>query len=258
MGTSTTYGGPPQWKSVKSAVSRAAGQGPLTSHKAASTVRDFVTAMASSNTGGFGNGSKGTGGGGGSRSRRIGGRSGKGSGIRGAAASVGQFLRDVQRIGLREVLRTRGCEDIDDFSPTELVLLLADVLGGADSTIDGSDLTNALCDLLRELTENAENIEQAEKLLQTAATRLEQIVRDLIGYYIFERYNTTMSSRLDGKLNVKQADASLMEVRRFIDTEIQLTGTIRDLSNINWRGAEGTEIIEEILQQTIAVFMEPL
>lgn len=254
MGTSTSYGGSPKWKSVKNAVSRAAGQGPLSSDKASSTVRAFVAAMAKSRTGGFGaHRGAGQGSRGGSGGRR--GRTGKSSaGVRGAASAIGQFLRDVQDHGLREALKQVGVSDIDNLSPTDLVLQLAELLGGGDSTIDGADLQNALCELLRSLTEGANTLSDAESLMRDAGAHLEQVIRDLIGNYIFERYNTTFSSTLDQRLAVSQTDVSLDEVRRFIDTEVELRGVSRDLSGVNWRGQEGAAIVDEILQQTIAVF----
>jgi hypothetical protein len=162
----------------------------------------------------------------------------------------------VQRHGLNDALQALGCESVDALSPTDLVLLLATLLGGSDSTIDGVDLQNALCELLRDLTADASTLKDAETSLQSAAGGIEQVVRDLIGNYIAERYNTTMSARLDGKLSTTQTDASLGEVRRFIDTELQLKGAVKDLSNVDWKGTEGSSIVEELLQQTIAVFTE--
>lgn len=258
MGTSTSYGGSPKWAGVKNAVSHAAGQGPLTAQKTASVVRAFVAAMASSDTGGFGLQARSGAGNG----RRSGGGRARGSvqrnraNVRGAAAAVGRFVRDVREYGLREALRQAGCDNIDGLTPTDLVLMLAELLSGADSTIDASDLRNALCDLLYALLEDAKSMEEAELLLQASDSRLEQIIRDLIGNYIYERFNTTFASRLDARLRVSQSDTSLNEVRTYIETELQIKGTARDLSSVNWKGAEGAGIVEEILQQTIEVFRE--
>jgi hypothetical protein len=258
MGTSANYGGPPNWGPVKASVTRAAQQGHLTQQKAATIMSNFVSAMSDSPRGGFvaggggGGGHSGGGGAGGGRGGRK--SSSRSRGVHGIAASVGSFLSDVKERGLRDALRGLGIGNIDDTEPESLVLILADVLGGSGSTIDEVDLRTALCELLRELTKDLQDINQVETALRTAAANLEQVIRDLFGHYIFERFNTTNCANLDAKGGVAKTDSFLGEIKRFIDTQLRLEGTRRELTSVNWRGTEGKSIVEEILQQTIAVF----
>jgi hypothetical protein len=260
MGTSRDYGGSPNWGGVKAAVARTAGEGPLSGQKTQRIVRNFVSNMQGAPRGGFtggrGGGGGGGAGGGGGGGRRGGRRHVGGGGLPGVAASVGSFLSDVKERGLELALKEIGIDGVEGKEPGELILLLADILGGPGSLIDEVDLRSALTTLLRELCKAQTDLEGVETALQGASMNLEQVVRNLFGHYIFERFNTTMCARLDGVTEVPKSDNYLAEVRRYIDTQLALEGDGKDLTRVDWKGSEGAKVVDYILQDTIRVFTD--
>jgi hypothetical protein len=258
MGTSKNYGGSTNWSKTKNDVSRTALGGKLTTEQAKRLVGKFASDMAGASRGGFGNPSRGGGGGGGSGSggSRSGEGRGGGGGVRGAAAALGNFLSDVQDRGLKSALEERGIHDLEDGDPNVLILQLADLLGGPGSLIDEVDLRAALCELLRELCGDKEHFTSVEQAFKTAAANLEQVITSLFGHYIFERFNTTMCARVEAQTQGERADRFFEDVHRYIDTELKLEGAAKDLTKIDWRGKEGIEVVNRILNQTIDIFKD--
>jgi hypothetical protein len=200
-------------------------------------------------------GARGGGGGGGGGSRSGGGKGGGGGGgVRGAAASLGSFLKDVREHGLKSALEERGFTDVEGRDPNELILLLADILGGPGSLIDDVDLRAALCELLRELCRDQNNFASLEEAFRGASANLEQVITSLFGYYIFERFNTTMCARVEAAAQGERSDRFLKDVHRYIDTQLKLESAVKDLTKIDWKGKEGIEVVDRILDQTIDVF----
>jgi len=173
--------------------------------------------------------------------------------LRGTAQALGSFLSEVAIHGLKGALAALGITDLAGKSPTEIALLLADLLGGPASTMDDVDLRAALCELIRELTDAAADLTEAEAALQNAAADLEQVIRNLFGHYIFERFNATMCGPLDQKKSVQNSTALLSEAKRYIDTCLLREGHTQDLTQVDWGGAQGGQIVERILQDTIAI-----
>lgn len=262
MGTSANFKGPPEWSPVKGAATRAAGSGHVTPQKAAALVRSFVGKMGESGRSGFGGGrggsrsggGGGTGGGGAGGGRGGGGGSGSSRGVRSAAQAFGSFVADVARKGLGEALRTRGFGSIDGKTPEEIAVALLEALCGPGSTIDAVDLRNALSDLLNGLLDNAVDFAAAEQAIAAAAGSLGQLVQDLFGKYIFQRFQTTTYAPIEAKHGAAAADGCLEAVRDYIDSELRLEGASRDLSGMDWSGKEGADFVDSVLARTVEVF----
>jgi hypothetical protein len=257
VGTSANFEGPPNWSPVKSAVTRMTGSGHVTRHKAGSMVRSFVGKMRESGRSGFGGqGGHGRGGGGGG-GRGRGGGGGGGGGVRGAARAFGHFVTEVAAMGLAEALRNLGLGSLEGKTPEEIAMALLDALCGPGSTIDSVDLRNALSALVTNLLGDAANFAGAEQALAAAAGSLEQLVQDLFGNYIYERFQTTMYAGLETAHGAAAADGCLEAVRDFVQSELRLEGSSRDLTAIDWAGKEGAVFVNSILNRTLEVFSEP-
>lgn len=276
MGTSCNYGGGPNWSGAKNAVTRSSGAGHLTPTKAAGVVGGFVGQLKSSGSFGRPQGtspghsgsqrrSGGEGGGGGGGGGRGGGRSGRrssrssliGSGPAGAAQRVGEFVADVKERGLKQALENLGMESCDGRTPAEIANFLADALGGPASTIDAVDLRAALSDLIENLMQEAADLDAMENNFTAAADSLEEVIRDLFGLYIVERFATIMTAPIDERQGVDVTDAYLNEIRAYVDTRLKLIELDKPLSTLDWRGAEGAAAIEDILNRTVTVFEGP-
>ena len=239
MGTSTNYSAPPNWGPIKSAVTRTGGT--FTTEKMGELVSSLVGGMKGAGRGGFGGGARG---------------GGVGGGARGTAQALGGFLSTVAESGLAAALQSVGLGSLEGKSPEEIALALLDVLCGPGSTIDDVDLRNALSALLDELLNGATDFAAAEQGLRDAATSLNQVIANLFGNYIFERFQTTMYAKLEAKIGAG-ASTCMDSLRDYIHGQLQLEGAQRDLTKFDWAGTAGANLVNEILDRTFIVFSVP-
>jgi hypothetical protein len=209
--------------------------------------------MRESGRSGFGGGGGGRGGG----SGRGGGRRAGGGSVRGAAQSFGRFVSEVATKGLAEALRTLGLGSFEGKTPEEIARALLDALCGPGSTIDAVDLRNALSALVSDLIGDATDFASAEQALGAAAGSLGQLVQNLFGNYIYERFQTRMYAGLEAAHGATAADGCLEAVRDYVQSELRLEASSRDLAAIDWAGKEGADFVNSILDKTFEVFAEP-
>ena len=245
---------------------RVAGEGHTTPAKAASIIAGVVTEMARSRQLGFGQplslgtglraapgGSSGRSGGGGGGGRAgAAGSSGR-SAIRSVAQGLGSFLADVNEKGFREALAERGLTDLDGRSPQEIALALADVLGGPASLIDETAVRAALMDLVMEWCES-DDAQEFDDLVSSAAENIESVLYKFFANYIFEVFKTVGAQNVIKTHGPDKADAMATQIRAFIRSKLGSVQCDRNLSGIDWTGADGASIIDEIVGHTIEVF----
>lgn len=187
---------------------------------------------------------------GGKSIRSIGGR-----GIRPTAQRIATFLSTVSKTSLAEALRESGLLDLNEASPEQIVLALADVLCGPNSLIVDAELRDATASLLEELCPSAQSQEELEKSLTDASYNLEGVISKLFECYIMERFKTTLSEHLS-KFGYNTADRIAREARVLVSSEIEVLQSDRvDLTEVDWSGKEGAVIVETILEKTIAVYL---
>jgi hypothetical protein len=139
----------------------------------------------------------------------------------------------------------------------EVALALTDALGGPASTVDDVDLRNALSALIDEICTGAETIEAMEAAFAAAAANLAGIIGRLFGYYIYERFCTTMYANLAKHYGFATADNYLTQIKDYIDGRLAVEAATQDLSSVDWAGNEGETIVGEILEATRTVFSVP-
>ena len=160
MGTSTSYSAPSSWGPLKAEVTRAAA-GPLGAGEAASIVRDYIR-----NNGGS------------AAIARGAGVVGAGRAVQSVARRLGGFVADVPTFGLDGALRRAGLGDLVGRPVNEILAGLLDRLGGPANTQDDVDARNALARLQDKLLAHAEDADQVETILSTAASNLGEILKD--------------------------------------------------------------------------------
>jgi len=267
MGTSTNYGGSPNWGATKSETTRVAGEGHTTPQKAASIIANVVNQMTQAPSLGFGQALSG-GGSTGSASPATGGRHGTGSGggggaraakstgrtsARTVARGIGSFLSDVKQKGFKEALSERGLSDIAGLAPEEVALALADLLGGSASLIDETALRGALMDLVMEWCD-PELPESLADRISAASDNIEEVLQNFFGNYIFEVFNTVGVQGVIKTHGPDKAEAMTGQIRDFIDSKLTNFQYDRNLTSVDWTGTEGAGIINDIVDHTITVF----
>lgn len=270
MGTSTNYAGSPNWKSVKTETTRMGGEGHVTPEKAASVVSGLVDQMARDPQLGFGpalstpgsttsdhgtSSGQGRGGGGGSVGRGGSTRISGGS-ARSIARGLAGFLSDVGTKGFRETLAERGLSDISGKTPDEVALALADVLGGSASLIEETVLRDALMELVLEWSESETELEGLSDSISTVANNIEAALHDFLGHYIFQVFKTVGYQGVLAAHGFDKAQTMKGEIRDFIEAKVGSLESTQSLTSIDWNGASGSRVIDEIVAQTIEIFGE--
>ncbi len=199
------------------------------------------------------------------RRKASGGRGGNGSssassesgrGVRPTAQRIASFLSQIPKLGLQEALRSVGLADIANSSPEQVALALTDFLCGPNSLLVDAELRDATSALLEDLCPNPQNIKQLEESFASAAYDLDGVLARLFENYIMERFKTTLCEHLSQRFDYNTADKIALEAREFVSTEMELLRANNvDLTEVDWTGKEGAEIIETILENTIAVYL---
>jgi len=233
MGTSTNYGGSPNWGSAKSETTRVAGEGHTTPQKAASIIASVVSQMTQAPSLGFGqaltggnrsgSGPSGSGGGRGAGKGGGGGTSAtKSTGrttARTIARGIGSFLSDVKQKGFQEALSERGLSDIEGLAPEEIALALADLLGGPASLIDETALRGALMDLVMEWCD-PDNPDAFTDRLSAASNNIEGVLQNFFANYIFEVFKTVGVQGVIKTHGPDKAEAMTGQIRDFIGSKL--------------------------------------
>jgi len=260
MGTSTNYAGSPNWSPAKNETTRVGGEGYVTPQKAASIVSGFVDQMARAPQLGFGaplssqggGSAAGAGGGGGGRggTHRIGGS------VRTVARGIGGFLADVGAKGFREALAERGLTDLSGKSPDEIVLALADLLGGPASLIEQTAMRDALMALMLTWSEDVKGIDGLVESVTSVAQNIEGALHDFFGHYILEVFKTVGYQGVLANHGFEKAESMAGQIRDFITAKIDGLQSSRALSSVDWNGASGAAIVDGIVADTISIFGE--
>jgi hypothetical protein len=241
MGTSSGYEAPttPDWGDLKGQVTRAARSGSASPSSARDTLRGFI-----GTSGGARNISRG------------GGAMGAGRSAQNTARSVGGFISSVSSVGLQRTLESYGLSEFVGKSAGEIIPALVDKLGGPASTINDSDARNALSKLMNEILGDLETPEQVEEALEqiVAEEGLEDLLSKYFGYYLYEQFCRVFYERLVNRVGRQDADSYLNSILDTIKASLALKVSGRDLSQIDWGGAEGQNISDNILQETFEIF----
>lgn len=188
---------------------------------------------------------------------RAGGGGGSSGAVRPAAQRLASFLSAIPKIGLRQALREAGISNADNLPPAHLALAIADVLSSDASQIIQAELRAALVNVLENVCADPCSLDSAEEMLTTAAYNMADVVRLLFESYIMERFKTFFCEHEAAKHGFEAADGILKEARQFVAVEMQLVqAERRDLTAVDWGGAEGTRIVDAILERTIAIYSD--
>lgn len=299
MGTSRSVPPSPKWAPIKTAVTTALNDGPITAPIAQDLMSQFVQqicdqggeegfgvlpkgfgnvnpkeasqrleklisshpvstgrASDSRSDGGVGGKSTGsrTGGGrrGGGKARSI-----MGTGIRPTALRVASFLSDVKKVGLVQALADRGIADAGKLPPDKLALAIADILQENSNHIIETELRDALSQVFEKISEEQASLEDMEVALDAAAGDICTVVTQLFECYIIERFKTIHGEHLSAKHGFEAADKIVDGARHYVASELALEkASRRDLTEVDWGGTEGKQIVEAILERTVSVYID--
>jgi hypothetical protein len=241
MGTSKGYSAPtsPEWRKLKGKVTRLANEGAL----APSTARSILGNYIQTN-------------GGAKRIAQGEGTIGRGRVAQKIARNVGGFFSSIGGLGFVEALRQSGLGALAGKPVKDIIFSLLDYLGGPANTIDEVDARNALSRVLDELLQEANDFEGVEKILEETS-RGDALGKFLIlffGYYLYEQFCRVFYERLVTRVGESKAELSLGSILEYIQSALRLKSLDQDISRIDWAGAQGQQLADNILQTTLEVF----
>jgi len=106
--------------------------------------------------------------------------------------------------------------------------------------------------LLKDL-DTPEQVEEALNQIMEGET-LESLLTQFFGYYLYEQFCRVFYERLENRVGRSNADSYLSSIFDTIKSTLELMTSDRDLSQIDWKGAEGQNIADQILQDTFEIF----
>ena len=241
MGTSSGYEAPttPDWRDLKAKVTRTARDGSVLPHTARNTLNDFIRTSGGARTISRGDGAIGTG-----RSAQN------------IARRLANFVSSVGAVGLRQALESFGLSELVGKPASEIIPALVDKLGGPSSTINDTDARKALSIVMDQLLKDLDTPEQVEEALNQImeGEALESLLNQFFGYYLYEQFCRVFYERLGNRVGRSNADSYLSSIFDTIKSALELMASNRDLSQIDWKGAEGQNIADQILQDTFEIF----
>ena len=241
MGTSTNYNAPtsPQWKKLKGKVTRSTGQGSLSSTSRKEILRDYVNVNYGS-----------------SRGTTNRGRAARRRAAQSVAQSIGGFFSSVASEGFQKAFKDAGLGSLEGKTVGEIAHSLLDYLGGPSGTLDKADVRTALCDLMDEILKDADTVEDVEEAMEMRShgEALDNLIRHFFGYYIYEQFCRDLYGQLVTNIGDERAEESVNEIRDYICDALRDVVGDQDISQVDWNGSQGQQIVEQILQETLEVF----
>ena len=241
MGTSTNYKAPtsPQWSNLKRKVTRVTRQGIPSPDDIQGLLQDFVTVNY-----GY------------SQGAGSGGSTGRARAAQDVARNIGGFFSSVADIGFLEAFEKAKLGSLEGKSVSEIRHALLDYLGGPSSTFDRADARAALRNLIRDILGDAHSVEEVKEAMEAMShsESLADIIQKFFGYCIFEQFRSTLYEHLVARIGDIQAEQSIVAIRRYIFKTLRRITRYQDLSQIDWHGSQGQQIVDKILQNTFKVF----
>ena len=181
---------------------------------------------------------------------------GEGRAAQNIAQNIGGFFSSVADVGFREAFKQADLGLLEGKSVQEIGYSLLEYFGGPGSTIEETDARTALSDLMDEILNGASSVEDVEEVMETKSQgeSLEDLIRRFFGYYIYEQFCRVFYERLAARIGDIQADRLIGEIQDYIFEALKYITRHQDVSQIDWDGSQGQQIIDEILQETLEVF----
>ncbi|NVM54535.1 MAG: hypothetical protein HWN66_12595 [Candidatus Helarchaeota archaeon] len=176
------------------------------------------------------------------------------------AVSVGQklgaFLVGVAKDGLDQTFSKWGLADLIGKNPYEVVSHLVDALAGAGGPLDEAVARAALTETLANIFD--ENNEEYIQLREDWDSRINEVeILEILKIFLIEviyrRFLSDLAERIQSKaISSDDAFERESEIRGFIEEMIKFTLVIHDPLNIDWRGAEGRDLITQNMEAVLA------
>lgn len=166
-------------------------------------------------------------------------------------AKLGGFLSNAQQNGLSQALADEGLGHLIGQSPTRVLEGITNHLVGPGSLLEEDIVRQALLDLQLEMYSDYDTYDDLDAALSGLLEHdgVDSVMKRFFGMCIYKQFETHSTERLLQKVSggVRVAKRLLRDIKQHIFMMLDLHTHDRDLADINWRGAEGERISQEIL-----------
>lgn len=240
MGTSKGYTAPTsaEWGASKGEVTRLAKQGSINSSEIREALQNHIKVIGGSKA-----------------AARSGGLS-AGPAAQATATRVADFITSVGERGLAEAYRQAGLGELTGKTTDEIIHSILDYLGGPGSTFDEVDGRHAETLLMDELLEDAATVAEVEAVLTDLASpeKLMKLLTNFFGLYMYEQFKRVHYERLVKNAGPAKAESCLDQIKDFIKAELKDKTFGISIERIDWSGAQGQQIANDIFEKTLHVF----
>lgn len=177
-------------------------------------------------------------------------------------AKLGGFLTGAQQAGLSQALEAEGLGELIGQTPTRVFRGLADHFIGNGSVLEDDIVREALLELRLELFGKCDTYPDLEmslsELLQSDG--VDSVIRRFFGMCIYKRFETHSTERLLKQVSggVRAVKRLLREIKNYIFAKLDVRTHGREFTDVDWRGAEGENISQDILASVWRVYGEDL
>ena len=249
MGTSKGYEAPssPQWGKMKGDVTRQSKGGSVSPNKAYQLLRTFVRTSLGYGGGQRGNGGSGGGGGGGGQ---------HGQSAIATGGRLAGFAAAVANRGADDALHKAGLAEWVGKSAQEVILALVDYLAAKGGTFDEVDARSAIDDLAEELLGTAETYDQVKMVLEETMqlAKIGSLMFRFFSYYLFRMFCRTFYEHISPKRGESKTEGYMNNIKEVVKSALEFFTFGKDPARIDWAGAEGKTISEEVFNQTLQIF----
>ncbi len=216
-----------------------------------------VNYVSSQDPGSSGSGGSGSGGSGSGRSSNNGGGivpTGRTRAARNVAHNIRGFFSSVANSGFREAFERAGLGPLEGKSVREIGYSLLNYLGGPSSTLDQVDARRALTDLMREILRDVHSPEDVEEAMEkiSQGTSFANMILNFFGHYIYAQFIGSFYERV----TARRSETKIFgKIRNFIRAALKFEVRHQDVSKIDWSGDQGRQIVDNIFQKTLGVFI---
>lgn len=169
------------------------------------------------------------------------------------------FVSGVSTKGLKEILTEIGFGNLTGKSIQDVIDFLLIYCNESNVGMDETAASKASCEVLNQIAEQTDNdFDKFEEILKeyTEGNGLTELICNFWGLYIFEH----LSQRFQEKITQQKGEHVSKETFKIIKDDIlgqvKLLNDQREISKIDWHGAEGEKKIETIFESIIKILSD--
>lgn len=177
------------------------------------------------------------------------------AGIR-TSSRISGFVHDVYRNGLQTTLIQIGFGSLEGKAVSEVVDYLLVYFADVSAGMDDVAANMASCEVLEELASGVTTLEKLEEKMSSLVEEngLTELICKFYGIYLFEHLSQRFEERITQLKGEVVSRETFTTIKEDIIGQIRGLSQERELSKIDWRGQQGTEIQNTIFQSIIQLF----